>query len=101
MHVVELLANFLLTPDVEVIEPGLPETQRTPVIFCKCETQLSGRRPALASPQITLDALLQYLQHDGRQALGGFADEFSMGYVHIALKPDGMMFVTAQLVAAQ
>src|SRR5882762_1088052 len=40
MHVLELLANFPFTPDIEVIESGLPEAWQIPVAFCKCEGRL-------------------------------------------------------------
>ena len=40
MHVLELLVNFPFTPDIEVIESGLPEAWQIPVVFCKSEARL-------------------------------------------------------------
>ena len=75
MHVLKLLANFLFTPDIEVIESGLPEARQIPVVYCKLEAQLPCRRPTPTFPEIARHALLQHFQNNGWRALGGFADE--------------------------
>jgi hypothetical protein len=62
MHGLELLANFLSAPDIEVIESGLPEARQIPVVFRKSEAQLPGWRTAPAFPEIPRDALLQHSQ---------------------------------------
>jgi Transposase DDE domain len=40
VQVVQFLLELLLAPDIKVIEPGLPETRRTPDALCKCEAEL-------------------------------------------------------------
>jgi hypothetical protein len=75
MHVVELLANFLLTPDIVVMESGLPESRQSLLAFGKRQAQLLWCRAAPASAEIPRDALLQGFQHNRWRCLGGFADE--------------------------
>src|SRR6266404_4895208 len=86
MHVLELLANFLFTPHIEVIKSGLPEARQIPVACCKCAARLPCRRATSASPEIPRDALLQHFQDDAGCALGGFADEQMnvVGHDHIS-----------------
>jgi hypothetical protein len=86
VHVFELLANFFLAPNIEVIESGLPETRKTFVPSCKCEAQLPCRRAPLASPEILRNALLQHFQNDRWRGLGGFADQqvHVIGHDHVA-----------------
>src|SRR6266404_10011797 len=71
MHVIEFLANFLFTPDIEIVEPRLPEARQIRVT---------------TSSKIPRNALLQYFQGNGRRVLGGFADEqmYMIGHNHIA-----------------
>ncbi len=94
MHVVEFLANFPFTPDIEVVKSGLPETRQTPVAFRKCEAQLPCRPAAPASPEFPRDALLQHFQDNGWRALGGFADEqmHVIGHHHVSGQQEFVAF---------
>src|SRR6266849_8820899 len=75
VHIVELLAKFLFAPNIEVIEPGLPESRQISDTFGKREAQLPCRRAASLSPQVPRDALLQHLQDNRWRVFLRLADE--------------------------
>jgi hypothetical protein len=74
VHVMKFFHSFLQTPNIEIVEAALPEARQRIIAVCKCQTELPVRLAFFAA-QAARDALLQNLNHGGRRAFGGLADE--------------------------
>src|SRR5579862_520247 len=76
MHVVQLLDELLLAPDVEVIKAGLPELRQGVLRLAERQAQLLHvGEPPFPAPQAARDALFQDLHHPGRSRTRRLADE--------------------------
>ena len=76
VHVVEFLDKLGLTPDVEIVETGLPELRPGVVGVSERKPELlGGHSPARLAAESARDALLQDLHHDRKSALDRLADE--------------------------
>ena len=87
VHVVELLDELGLAPDVEIVEAVLPEPRQGLEQIAEGQFQLPGGwPPSRLAAQATRHALLQDLHDGGRSALGRLADEQVnvVGHDHVA-----------------
>ena len=70
MHVVQLLRPLLAAPNVEIVEPPLPETAMSCVRDVLPQTELlRGIARANFSAQAARDPLFQHLNHDRQISL--------------------------------
>jgi len=76
VHVVELLNEFSLTPNVEIIEAGLPELGQEIVRVLKRKSELLGKHfLAWLTAEPARHALFQDLHDGGRSVHSRLADE--------------------------
>jgi len=75
VHVFQLLFEFLLAPNVEVIKPSLPEMSFLNLDFGKLQPELPFRRAFASLPEAPGNLLLEHLQGYGWIAPGWFAQQ--------------------------
>ena len=95
VHVSELLDLLLAAPDVEIIEPALPELWQTAVGSREQERSLRCRRTVVGlAPQLPRDTLLEHFENGRRSAASRLGNEQVdvLGHDHVTDQLEPKLF---------